>query len=194
MSTARSLLDKAAEKLPSPNGVALAIMKLWEDEHTTVDQLARLVQSDPALCGRLLRLANSASTGRRPVTSIPDAIVRIGLKTVGELAIAFSLIDVNNCEDRCQSFDYLGFWSQCLLMALICRGLARVTSLAPPEELFTCALMTRIGLLAFATIYPQAFSELLDAKPRDLAAAEYQRFAFDHNELSAEMLESFGVP
>ncbi|MEA1053799.1 HDOD domain-containing protein, partial [Lamprobacter modestohalophilus] len=173
---------------------ALAIMQLWEDEHATVNQLARLVQSDPALCGRLLRLANSASTGLRPVTSVPEAIVRIGLKTVGELAIAFSLIDVNNSEDRCQSFDYLGFWSQCLLMALICRELGRVTSLAPPEELFTCALMTRIGLLAFATIYPRAFSEILDAKPADLATAERQRFGFDHNELSAEMLESFGVP
>ena len=142
----------------------------------------------------LLRLANSASTGLRPVTSIPEAIVRIGLKSVGELAIAFSVIDVNNCDERCQAFDYRGFWSQCLLMALISRELGRVTSLAPPEELFTCALMTRIGLLAFATIYPQAFSELLDTKPADLTTAERERFGFDHNELSAEMLESFGVP
>ncbi|MBK5930178.1 GGDEF domain-containing protein [Halochromatium salexigens] len=194
LSTARTLLDNAAEKLPSPNGVALAIMELWEDEHATVNQLAHLAQTDPALCGRLLKLANSASTGLRPVTSIPEAIVRIGLKTVGELAVAFSLIDVNNYDERCQSFDYLGFWSQCLLMALICRELGRVTYLAPPEELFTCALMARIGLLAFATIYPQAFSDLLDAKPSDLAAAERQRFGFDHNELSAEMLEDFGLP
>lgn len=44
MSTARTLLDKAADKLPSPNGVALAIMQLWEDEHATVNQLAHLVQ------------------------------------------------------------------------------------------------------------------------------------------------------
>ncbi len=194
LSTARTLLDNAADKLPSPNGVALAIMQLWEDEHATVTQLAHLVQSDPALSGRLLRLANSASTGLRPVISIPEAIVRIGLKTVGELAVAFSIIDVNHDDERCQAFDYLEFWSHCLLMALVSRELGRVTSIAPPEELFTCALMTRIGLLAFATIYPQAFSDLLDTKPSDLAAAERQQFGFDHNELSAEMLTDFGLP
>ena len=194
MSTARTLLDNAADKLPSPNGVALAIMELWEDEHATVNQIAHLVQSDPALSGRLLRLANSASTGLRPVTSIPEAIVRIGLKTVGELAVAFSVIDVNHDDERCQAFDYHGFWSQCLLMALVSRELGRATCIAPPEELFTCALMTRIGILTFATIFPQAYSQLLEAESADLAVVERQQFGFDHNELSAEMMVDFGLP
>ncbi|MFP4601489.1 MAG: diguanylate cyclase [Halochromatium sp.] len=194
MSTARTLLDNAADKLPSPNGVALAIMELWEDEHATINQIAHLVQSDPALSGRLLRLANSASTGLRPVTSIPEAVVRIGLKSVGELAVAFSVIDVNHYDERCQAFDYQGFWSQCLLMALVSRELGRATCVAPPEELFTCALMMRIGILAFATIFPQAYSVLIETHPGDLGVAERQQFGFDHNDLSAEMLIDFGLP
>lgn len=193
MSNPRILLDNAADKLPSPDGIALAIMELWQDENTTVDQLTQLVQADPALSGRLLRLANSASLGSRPVSSINGAIVKVGMKAVGQLAVAFSLID-KEFDGQCDSFDYQQFWSQCLCMALICRGLGRLCTLAPPDEIFSCALMSRIGLLALATIYPRELSELLDSEPRDLAGAERQKLGFDHNELSAEMLGDFGVP
>ncbi|WP_462320133.1 HDOD domain-containing protein [Halochromatium sp.] len=193
LGTPRTLLNNAADRLPSPNGVALAIMELWQDDHTTVEQLAHLVQADPALSGRLLKLANSASLGSRPVTSINAAIIKVGLKTVGELAVAFSLID-KDLNNHCEAFNYLEFWSHSLLMALICRSLGRHTHIAPPEDLFSCGLMARIGLLAFATIYPREYSDLLTENPSDLAAAEREHFGFDHNELSAEMLSDFGVP
>ncbi|MEA3639069.1 MAG: diguanylate cyclase [Lamprobacter sp.] len=193
MSTPRTLLDNAAQKLPSPNGVALAIMELWDDEEVSIEQLSQLVKSDPALSGRLLRLANSAATGTlTKVSSISAAIVKVGMKTVGQLAVAFSLID-QYLDDHCQSFDYNRFWLQCVLMALICRGLGQQTALAPPDNLFSCALMMRIGLLAFATIYPDEYSSLLDSEPEDLTVAERDQFGFDHNELSLEMLLDFGV-
>lgn len=193
MSTPRILLDNAADKLPSPEGVALAIMQLWQDENTTVEQLTQLVQSDPALSGRLLKLANSASLGSRPVSSISGAIVKVGMKNVGQLAVAFSLID-KGFDAQCEAFDYPLFWSQSLFMALLCRGLGSLCNIAPPDEIFSCALMARIGLLALATIYPRELSELLEHNPRDLAGAERQELGFDHNELSAEMLADFGVP
>ncbi|WP_462320868.1 sensor domain-containing diguanylate cyclase [Halochromatium sp.] len=193
MSSPRTLLDNAAQKLPSPNGVALAIMELWEDEQTSVEQLSQLVKSDPALAGRLLRLANSAAMGTfTKVSSISEAIVKVGMKTVGQLAVAFSLID-QYLDDHCKSFDYNRFWLQCLLMALICRGLGQQTALAPPDNLFSCALMMRIGSLAFATIYPEEYASLLDSEPENLTAAERDQFGFDHNELSLEMLLDFGV-
>lgn len=193
MSSPRTLLDNAAQKLPSPNGVALAIMELWDDENTSVEELSQLVRSDPALSGRLLRLANSAAMGTfTKVSSIPAAIVKVGMKTVGQLAVAFSLID-QYLEDHCKSFDYNRFWLQCLLMALICRGLGQQTALAQPDNLFSCALMMRIGLLAFATIYPDEYASLLDSQPEDVTAAERDQFGFDHNELSLEMLLDFGV-
>lgn len=193
LGTPRTLLKNAADRLPSPNGVALAIMELWQDDRTTVEQLAHLVQADPALSGRLLKLANSASLGSRPVTSISGAIIKVGLKTVGELAVAFSLIDKNR-NDHCEAFNYWEFWSHSLLMGLISRALGRRTNIAPPEDLFSCALMARIGLLAFATIYPREYSDLLTTNPKNLVVAERKHFGFDHNELSAEMLSDFGVP
>lgn len=189
----RLLLESVGDRLPSPSGVALAIMELWGDERTTVQQLSNLVQTDPALSGRLLKLANSAAMGHRAVAATSDAIVRVGMQAVGQLAAAFSLID-GHTNGSCRGFDYNAYWSHCLLMAVIARGLAQSTRLAPPEELFACGLLSRIGVLAFATVYPQEYSELLASGPKELADAEKKRFGIDHNELSRELMLDYRVP
>ena len=89
MSNYRLVLENSADKLPSTDGVALAIMEGWDDENTSVPEMARLVETDPAMNGRLLRLANAAANGARPVVSIREAIARVGMRTVGQVAIAF---------------------------------------------------------------------------------------------------------
>jgi diguanylate cyclase (GGDEF)-like protein len=192
-SSARELLESAGDRLPSPNGVALAIMEMWEDDSTTVQQLARLVQADPALSGRLLKLANSAAMGSRPVSSIPEAIVRVGMQTVGQLAVAFSLIDSEH-KGLCEGFDYDQYWSHCLLMAVLSRGLAQETKLAPPEDMFACGLLARIGMLALSAIYPQEYGQLLTSGPESLVDAEHDQFGVDHNELSEALMLDFRVP
>lgn len=191
--SARLLLENAGDRLPSPNGVALAIMDLWQDERTTVQQLAQLVQTDPALCGRLLKLANAAAMGGRELAAIPEAIVRVGMKTVGQLAVAFSLIDTHS-DGFCRAFQYRDYWSHCLLMALLSRELAQATRLGPPQDLFACGLLARIGMLAFATIYPDDYGRLIAEKPDDLSEAEQRRFGVDHNELSELLMLDYGVP
>lgn len=193
MSTPRLLLDNAADKLPSPSGVALALMQLWDDDNTTVEQLTRLIQTDPALCGRLLKLANSAAMGTtRRVAAIPEAIVRVGMRTVGQIAVTFSLIE-NASDGHCEAFDYPRFWSHCLLMAVLGRALAQATAVTAPDDMFACALLARIGKLAFATIYPLEYAEVLRA-PGDLCEQEREYFGFDHNELSLELMRDYGVP
>ena len=192
-SGAQMLLESAAERLPTPDGVALAIMEAWENERTTVQDLARLVQTDPALSGRVLKLANSAAVGRRAVASVPEAIVRIGMQTVGQLAVAFSLIGKES-ENDCPAFDRQQYWARCLLMAVLSRGLGDATRLAPPEDLFACGLLARIGMLGLASVYPEAYSEILSANTDELTTLEKESFGTDHNELSEAMMLDFFVP
>lgn len=190
----RQLLENVGDKLPSPSGVALAIMELCDKDDTTVNQLSQLIQTDPALSGRLLKLANSAIHGNRIVVSIPEVVVRVGLRAVVQIAITFSLIE-NALEGPCEAFDYHRFWSRCLLMATLCRGLAKATSVSSPDELFACGLLSRIGELAFATIYPREFSDLLEkSKTIPLEQLTRRHFGCDHCELSYELMLDYKVP
>ncbi|MBK6400896.1 MAG: HDOD domain-containing protein [Rhodocyclaceae bacterium] len=183
-------------QLPSPKGVALAIMELCRREDASIEAVTRVVQTDPALAARLLRLANAAALrAARPVAAVPDAVMRLGMAAVRQVAMGFSMVDQHR-HGQCEGFDYDRFWSHSLLMAVAMQALAARSRAGSPEEMFTCGLMARIGCLALATVYPAEYAELLRQSPseRDLAALERQHLRADHHEFTAAILEDCGVP
>ena len=186
---------KISTLLPSPKGVALALMEACRREDITIHEIARLVQTDPALSGRLIQRANSSNQVIRPITSVTDAISHVGLTTVKQLAMGFSLIDQYQ-KGACKEFNYQEFWSHSLLMAITMQELAKLTRVCASDELFACGLMAQIGSLALATIYPEKYSDLMEKKTSDQSMIELERqyLKTDHNELTAAMLLNFGVP
>jgi diguanylate cyclase (GGDEF)-like protein len=188
---------KASGLLPSPKGVALAVMQLAQDERTTNAAMANTIKADPALSGRLVKAANTAQSGRRrPVASVPDAVVILGLNTVRQLALGFSLVS-DYRSGRCSHFDYERFWSHSLVKALAMQAISFRVRLAVPEEAFLVGLLSGIGRLALAAVYPQEYGELLqdrDCAGEALIAAERRRFATDHNQLTAALMADWGLP
>ncbi|TMW71359.1 HDOD domain-containing protein [Thauera sp. UPWRP] len=188
-------LDISGE-LPSPKGVALAILETCRKDDATSAEIARIAQTDPALTGRLIRQANTAAGGSgRPVASVGDAILRLGLTAVRNLAMAFSLVD-HYQNGPCAAFDYQTFWSQSLLTAVAMQKLCTMTHAGSADELFACGLLSRIGCLALATAYPQAYAAVLQdtSSKYALAEREQQHLETNHNELTAALLAAWGIP
>jgi len=183
-------------ELPSPKGVALAILELCRRDNTTIAEITRVAQTDPALASRLIRQANAAAHGAgRPIASVTDAILRLGMGTVRNLAMGFSLVDQYQ-NGPCEGFDYQRFWSHALLMALAAQSFGAMTKLGSSEELFACGLLAQVGRLSLATVYPVAYGQLLqdpDAS-RNLTALEQEHLQTDHNELTVMLLTEWGIP
>ncbi|HQV89266.1 MAG TPA: HDOD domain-containing protein, partial [Nitrosomonas sp.] len=186
---------KISALLPSPKGVALALLEACRREDANISQIAKLIQTDPALSGRLIQRANATNLATRSITSVLDAVSRVGLTVVKQLAMGFSLIDQYQ-KGPCKQFDYQEFWSHSLLMAIAMQELGKTTRISSPDELFACGLMARIGCLALATIYPDKYAELIGKLTPGtlLIELEQQSLQTDHNELTAAMLLNFGVP
>lgn len=78
---------KASGQLPSPSGIALAILSLLQQEDCKLNDLVRLIQSDPAIAGQLLKVSNAAIYGHsRPIASLVKAVTTLGTTRVGVLA------------------------------------------------------------------------------------------------------------
>ncbi|MGR9114905.1 MAG: GGDEF domain-containing response regulator [Gammaproteobacteria bacterium] len=186
---------KAAERLPSPSGTALAIIKLVQQDDATVQQVAQLVQADPALSGRILRFANSAAFGaRRPIVSVPDAVVMMGMHTVRNFALSLSLVG-DHLEGRCQGFDYEAYWAKSLILAVAIAAITSRERTASPEEAFTLGLLADIGRLALATAWPDIYSGCLGAATgKQLLKLERENFDIDHKSLSFVLLSDWGLP
>lgn len=200
ISVAASRIDelRASGNLPSPKGVALEILRLSQSDDVSTAQIVRALNADPALAGRILRSANSASIGaRRPVACLNDAVMLLGLPLVRQLALGFSLV-AQHRGGACAGFDYPGFWRRSLLCALSAQLVALHMKVVAAEELFVCGLLSQVGKLALATVYPAEYGTLLSqhaADPgTDLRALEQDRLATDHLAVTLGMLTDWGLP
>jgi two-component system cell cycle response regulator len=189
---------KATGQLPTPTGVAMEIVRLAQDESASCSSLARVLMADPVLSGKVIKYANSAlmQVGRA-VSSVQEAVLRLGIGTLRRIALSFSLISAYR-QGRCAQFDYQTFWSLSLARGVAAQELARQSRLLPPDEAFTTALLAHIGQLALACVYPDKYAELLQrcqGQPvEQLLSCEREVFAANHCELSAAMFLDWGLP
>jgi two-component system, cell cycle response regulator len=189
---------KITNQLPSPSGVALAVLRLGESDDASIAEITRVMQTDPALCGRLLKVANSAGMARgRAAASVGDAVNQLGTRMVRSIALGFSLVSQHR-RGACRGFDYKRFWSHSLAMAISAQTAAKRLGKLPPHEAFTCGLLAQVGRLALACVFPDAYSDILAqvqaGNSTDLHQLESSHFAIDHHEMTGSLLRDWGLP
>jgi len=187
-----------AGRLPTPNAVALKLLRLLKSETTSTQEIGRAIQCDPALAGRIIGAANAMSLrGPRRIVSAIEGLRRVGTVATCRLALGFSVLSSHRT-GRCAAFDYRGFWVRSVLRGITMQALATRARFVAPEEAFTLGLMSQIGKLALATLFPDAYNATFaredDWRPAERIAAERAAFATDHVELTEYMLSSWGFP
>ncbi|HZV55141.1 MAG TPA: diguanylate cyclase [Rhodocyclaceae bacterium] len=189
---------KATGDLPSPKGAAMAIIRLTRRDDVALGELVHAIKGDPAFVGRLIKAANSVQVAaRRPVASIQDSLAVLGIPAVRALALGFSLLS-DHRSGHCKNFNYARFWSHSLVCAIALQALVIRSRAAAAEECFAVGLLSHIGELALATLFPDEYSKLLGeiagAGIEEGLRREQESFAMNHNELSAAMLLDWGLP
>ncbi len=99
MSTQNALLTLLVEKikndtlvLPTLPAVALKVRKAADDPDINLNQMGDVIGQDPSLSARMIKIANSAYMGRAvKVTSISQAVTRIGLRQIKNIATALAM-------------------------------------------------------------------------------------------------------
>jgi len=186
-----------AEALPTPKGTALKLMEMAQDPQAAIEAILRVVQSDPALTGFVLRTASSAAFhGRNEGLDLRRSVLRLGLDAIRSHALMLSMVH-QQIRTVCPGFDYPGFWLASLHTAILMQMLSKRRPALQISDCFTIGLLGEVGRLAFATAAPEEYGRLLAELHRDggeLAVLERDRFGFDHHELSAVLLADWGIP
>lgn len=186
----------AADRLPSPKGVALDILRSTEGEDASIAKLAAICEKDPAISARLLQAANSPLSGvTQTVHSVRDAAAILGTSAVQAIALAFSLLSQNR-EGQCEGFDYDAFWSQALAQGTAMRRAAAFATTLEPEEAYTYGLLSPIGKLGLASVFPIKYAGVVELTKGSQWAdtAELETFGVTGEQLSAVMMNSWGMP
>ena len=190
---------KAAGMLPSPKGVALRVMHLCQEETVSLTELASAIQTDPALSGRIIKIANYVNPNKsRPIASVTiDTLILIGIHAVRQAVLCMSLIS-NYRDGPCKLFDYEYFWSTAIAKASAAQAISQLNRVAPPAEIFNAGLMCGVGQLALVTARPASYGEILQnlpAAPVDIIMqAELEKFGLNQRDMLVLMLQDWGIP
>ncbi|VUD52662.1 hypothetical protein TDB9533_01675 [Thalassocella blandensis] len=79
-------------EVPMLPEVAGKVVRLTQDPDSDASDLAKLIQSDQTLAGHVMRVANSAAySPNSSMVSLQQAITRLGMKIITEIALAASI-------------------------------------------------------------------------------------------------------
>jgi HD-like signal output (HDOD) protein len=150
--------------LPSFPEIAIRVRRVLSDPKSSVEQVVRVVGSEPALAARLLRISNSASLNRsgRPVNDLRTAINRIGYNMVRSASISFSMAQIRKSNKLAGLEHHLtDLWQRSTLVAAFAYVLARNCTKVNPDEAMLTGMMHGIGklyVLTRAIDHPELFA------------------------------------
>lgn len=156
-------LSRGNVDLPSFPEIAVRVRRVLSDPKSSVDQVVRVVGSEPALAARLLRIANSASLNRsgKTVTDLRTAVNRIGYNMVRSAAMSFSMAQIRNSRKLAGLEDHLtSLWQRSTVVAAFAFVLARTSTKVNADEAMLTGMMHGIGklyVLTRAIDHPELF-------------------------------------
>ncbi|MFO1467656.1 MAG: HDOD domain-containing protein [Steroidobacteraceae bacterium] len=141
-------------ELPSFPDVAVRVRRALADESSTVDQVVRIVGSEPALAARLLKMANSALLNRsgKQVTDLRTAVNRMGHNMVRSAAISFAMAQIRAASKLKGLEKFLeDLWESSTQVAAMSFVLASRLTKLNPDEAMLAGLLHGIGKLYIVT-------------------------------------------
>jgi len=188
-------LEKAAKDLPAMPLVAGQIVKAIDDENSSVDDIRTLVEQDPGLAARILRVSNSAYYGfPSEIRSVGHAISLLGGRTVRNLVLGASLKG---------SFRRFGLmekllWEHAAIAGPVAAAMAkRYGRGLDADEAFTAALLHDVGKAALANSHRDEYEKVFARVYNEgvgFVQAEREGFGFDHAELGSRVAEHWKLP
>lgn len=183
--------------------ITLKIVELVEDPKSTAQDLHKVINNDPALCARILKVVNSSFYGLPgQIGSINRAIVMLGLNAVKNIAIAASLAKLFRGGDLTPSFSARDLWTHSVATAAISKMLADALKLGLSDEAFLSGLIHDIGVMVEMQSDRSKLIDVINRTGGDskgvpatnLIEAEDAIFGANHQEFGAALCERWKFP
>ena len=169
----RAELQKKVERrvrnlpvLPTLPQVVLQIMKRLEDPRTTIEDMEKVISSDPAIVWKLLEVIKAPAFAgrRRSEWTLREVIVRLGMRKVGALAQQIKLMN-SFVKPEESPLDLGRFWKHSLGCAIVADRLCATDQVSfdrkiPFDEYWIGGLLHDIGKLVLGVFFPWQFEQV----------------------------------
>lgn len=134
--------------LPTFPDVAIKVREAADNENTTAEELAKIINTDAALSARLLKVANSPLfRARNKIDNIQIAITRMGSRAVRNLIMSITVEQMFKAESNVMEKHFKKAWEHSIHVAAFSRVLAMSSASLDPEQAMLAGLIHDIGVL-----------------------------------------------
>ncbi|SDB46754.1 His Kinase A (phospho-acceptor) domain-containing protein [Desulfonatronum thiosulfatophilum] len=193
----RSMIRRI-EELPTLPTVAVQALTLSMQDDADIGQLSRIMESDPVLTARILRLVNNVQTGlRSKVGTVNQAVALAGLTQVRCALLGVLIREyLPDVSQRVQA-EFKSLWTHSLMTGIIARLLAKKTFPELQETAFVGGLLHDIGKVVIMDVFPDAalsIEEVRDEKRLSSEEAEQLVLGTTHCLAGKILAESWNLP
>jgi putative nucleotidyltransferase with HDIG domain len=150
--------------VPSMPAVAVRCIEQLRDQNAKFSGLAATVEKDPLIASRLLRIVNSpAYGGREPITSVENAISRLGMKPFKVILIELAAREVFTSKNQRIRQAFRGIWEHCLAVGMLARDIAaKLPGAADAEAAYLAGLFHDVGKPVVGALLLEAERSLME--------------------------------
>ena len=177
--------------------VALEVMRIANDPGSDAADLRRVVENDPSLAARIIRLVNSAAyAARTPVTNLQQAISFLGFSQVRNLAVTATVSELFRSDGLVGPYRRTALWKHLVTVGICARMVACRCELPQFDDVFLAGLLHDIGIMLEDQYDHDNFRALLENLTDDvpLETAERAALGYAHTELGEALAVAWRFP
>lgn len=186
---------KRIKSIGALSAVIQKVLHMVEDPNCDLRELGKAVTADPNLTAQLLRVVNSAALGgTRKISAASEAIGRIGVKGLRNVALATAVLDRFQGSDKAEM---RRIWMHSVRTSQWAQTLAVVRKdRFPAEDAFIAGLIHDLGETILRQFFPEA-AQSVDRAVKDgrsMTDAEQEVFGQTHEDAGAFLCDLWSFP
>ncbi|MBP8626765.1 MAG: HDOD domain-containing protein [Syntrophorhabdales bacterium] len=193
------LLSKAFELriAPSLQCIIDSVIEIATNAGSSLQDMLKIVEVDPALTAKVLSIANSAYYNRGTVTQdLNHALIKIGLNEAKNILLCLLLVENMLRTLRIRLKDLLEFWRHSLYVASSARIFAEKTLEYDPQKVYVASLLHDIGKVILYSDMDNYSDIVRMAYEKEIPVWEREReeYGTDHQEVGYIIAKKWRLP
>ncbi len=184
-------------ELPSFPGLVLEVLKELRAENASARSVARILEGDPGMSVRLLKMTNSAAYGSaRKTESVQQAIAVLGMSAVESLVLSIG-VQTALPSAPAPGFEARRFWRASARRAAAAGAFAAMLHPATRAQSFTSSLLQDMAVPLLANAQPRRYGPVLEewhAVGGDLTLMETQQLGCHHPDVATWLCDQWTLP
>lgn len=189
-----------SNKVPSlPQPVSEIFYSMYQAEKLDMNELSKKVSKCSELSELLISCVNSSYFElKRNVTTVNEAIVYLGLRTVRNLLLSFTFqLLLPKKLGRANQFNREKYWKHSIGTSIASSMLAEKTGLCKGHELFSYGLIHDIGIAVLDICLPEVIDQVIAIQHKGVYQIPAERIVMDgltHSDIGAWLCKKWKLP